>query len=99
MLDKDKQWHPLVDKQGSLVSLRVKTPLKDCILSKKSKVFDLVGQRKHITGQLHLDLRLDLDNDNNTQNPEQIATEHYSYRTIASNIEPLSEGESVHFYT
>jgi chaperonin cofactor prefoldin len=79
--------------------LRVKTPLKCSILSKKDgKVFDLVVQRTQITVQVQLDLNLDLDNDNNTQNLEQIATEQYIYRAIATNLNHLSDGEIIHFY-
>ncbi len=39
-----------------------------------------------------------LDNDNNTLNLEQIATEQYIYRAIATNLDHLSDGGMIHFY-
>lgn len=97
ILNKDNQWQPLVDKQGNLIEGQ-DTFRRQHFIGKDGKVFDLVVQRTHITGQVQLDLRLDLDNDNNTQNLEQIATEKYIYRAIATNLDHLSDGEIIHFY-
>jgi hypothetical protein len=97
ILDKNNQWQPLVDKQGILIKGQDIFKMQHFI-GKDGKVFDLVVQRKRITGQVQLDLNLDLDNDNNTQNPEQIATEQYIYRAIATNLNHLSDSEIIHFY-
>jgi hypothetical protein len=97
LVDKDNNWQPLCHKDGEAIKGQ-ETFRMQHFIGKDGKVFELIVQRKHITGQVQLDLNLDLDNDNNTQNPEQIATEQYIYRAIATNLDHLSDSEIIHFY-
>ncbi|CAC9587804.1 IS1380-Spn1, transposase [uncultured Gammaproteobacteria bacterium] len=53
-------------------------------------------QRSSVTGQVELDL--ELDSNNSTQAPEQITSGQYIYRSIATNLETLSDSKVIHFY-
>jgi hypothetical protein len=44
----------------------------------------------------HIDL--ELDSNNSTQASEQITTGQYIYRSIATNLETLSDSKVIHFY-
>ncbi|VVH51337.1 IS1380-Spn1, transposase [uncultured Gammaproteobacteria bacterium] len=45
-----------------------------------------------------MELDLELDSNNSAQAPEQITTGQYIYRSIATNLETLSDSKVIHFY-
>ena len=69
VVDKDNHWQPLCHKDGKAIKGQ-ETFRRQHFIGKDGKVFELIVQRTQITGQVQLDLGLDLDNDNNTQNLE-----------------------------
>ena len=94
-VDKDNQWQPLVDKKGKAIDGQATFRMRHFI-GNNGKVFDLVVQRSSVTGQVELDL--ELDSNNSTQAPEQITSGQYIYRSIATNLETLSDSKVIHFY-
>ncbi|SSC09556.1 IS1380-Spn1, transposase [uncultured Gammaproteobacteria bacterium] len=94
-VDKDNQWQPLVDKKGKAIDGQATFRMRH-FMGNNGKVFDLVVQRSSVTGQVELDL--ELDSNNSTQAPEQITSGQYIYRSIATNLETLSDSKVIHFY-
>lgn len=90
IIDKDNQWQPLLNKNGEAIDGQDTFKMQHFI-GNDGKVFDLVVQRKIIKGQIELDLNLDTDNN-------KIISGQYIYRSIATNLDNLSDSEIVHFY-
>ncbi|VVM24797.1 hypothetical protein BSPWISOXPB_8574 [uncultured Gammaproteobacteria bacterium] len=59
LVDKDNQWQPLVDKKGKAIDGQATFRMRH-FMGDKGKVFDLIVQRSVVTGQVELDLALEL---------------------------------------
>jgi hypothetical protein len=94
LIDKDNNWQPLCHKDGKAIKGQ-ETFRMQHFIGKDGKVFELIVQRTQIIGQVELDLDLDT---NNTQNSDQITNGQYIYRAIATNLDHLSDSEIIHFY-
>ena len=94
LVDKDNNWQPLCHKDGEAIKGQ-ETFRMQHFIGKDGKVFELIVQRTQIIGQVELDLDLDT---NNTQNSDQITNGQYIYRAIATNLDHLSDSEIIHFY-
>jgi len=94
IIDKDNKWRPLLNKDGKAIDGQATFKMQHFI-GKDGKVFDLIVQRKIIKGQVELDLGLGV---NNTQGSTEITSNQYIYRSIATNLDNLSDSEIIHFY-
>ena len=87
---KDSDWQPLVDKEGSAV-IGEDTYRTSMCIGDYEKAFTLVIQRKAIQGQASLNLDVQ-------ENAAEISQDGYMYRAIATNRDELSDSEIVHWY-
>jgi len=87
---KESDWQPLLNKKGEEIenqdTLRIHHWIGDY-----EKLFTLVIQRKRIKGQTELDLA-----DQNNQ--QEVISQGYVYRSIATNRESLSDSQIIHWY-
>lgn len=87
---KEEDWKPLINKKGADAANQDTCRTVHCI-GDYEKAFTLVVQRMRIKGQTELDLEGD-----NTG--EEIVSEGYIYRAIATNKNEWSDSEIVHWY-
>lgn len=83
-------WQPLLDKKGVPIENQETYRTSNCIGDYK-KAFSLVIQRKRIKGQLEIHLEAD-----NTG--EEILSQGYIYRAIATNQNEWDDSQVVHWY-
>ena len=83
-------WQPLADKQGNLISGQDTDRMAHWI-SDYEKPFTLVIQRKRIKGQVELDL-------DTADTNEQIYSQGYIYRAIATNQDEWTNDQIIHWY-
>ncbi len=86
----DNNWQPLLNKQGEPITGQDTTRMTHWICDYE-KPFTLVIQRKRIKGQVEFDLE-----DNEAS--EQLYSQGYIYRAIATNRETWSDHQIVHWY-
>ena len=86
----DADWQPLLNKKGEPISGQDTTRMAHWI-SDYEEPFTLVIQRKRIKGQVALDLETD-------DSGEQICSQGYLYRAIATNQDSLNDSQVVHWY-
>lgn len=86
----DTDWQPLRDKQGEPVAGQDTCRMVHWI-SDYEKPFTLVIQRKRIQGQVELDL-------DSAGSDEQICSQGYMYRFIATNQDDWSDSQIIHWY-
>jgi hypothetical protein len=86
----DTDWEPLLDKQENVVSGQDTYRTSYCI-GDYEKPFTLIIQRKAINGQAALDLEA-ADDD------EEVSVGGYVYRAVATNRDPLSNSQIIHWY-
>jgi hypothetical protein len=83
-------WQPLLNKQGEAIIGQETYRTSHCI-GDYEKPFTLIIQRKAIRGQAELDLEAQ-------NSAEEINTDGYIYRAIATNRDSLSNSQIVHWY-
>lgn len=87
---KETQWQPMLNKKGEEITdqktLRIHHWIGDY-----DKPFTLVIQRKRLKGQGELDLE-------SSNNHQEIISEDYLYRAIATNREDQSDSKLIHWY-
>jgi hypothetical protein len=86
----EDEWQPLIDKKGQPVENESTLRTTYCI-GEYSKPFTLVIQRKAIKGQIELDLEC-------SDTDEEITTQGYVYRAIATNQDDWSNSKIIHWY-
>ena len=86
----DTDWEPLLDKQENVVSGQDTYRTSYCI-GDYEKPFTLIIQRKAINGQAALDLEA-------ADDAEKISVGGYVYRAVATNRDPLSNSQIIHWY-
>ena len=86
----DAAWQPLLNKNGDPVTGQDTTRITHWI-GDYEKPFTLVIQRKRIKGQVTLDLETD-------DGSEQICSQGYLYRGIATNQNNWNDSQLVHWY-
>ena len=83
-------WQPLLNKKGEPITGQDTTRMTHWI-GDYEKPFTLVIQRKRIKGQVELDL-------DDKESNEQVYSQGYIYRAIATNREDWSDHQVVHWY-
>jgi len=86
----DARWQPLIDKQGNIIKNQDTYRMAHWI-SDYEKPFTLIVQRTRIKGQIELDLEV-------ANNDEELITQGYVYRAIATNREQLNDSQLIHWY-
>ena len=86
----DDDWQPLLDKKGVSINGQETYRTSSCI-GDYEKSFSLVIQRKKIKGQINIDLDVD-------STDEEISSQGYIYRAIATNQDEWSDSQIVHWY-
>lgn len=86
----DDVWQPLLDKKGNAIDNQETYRTSNCI-GDYEKAFTLVIQRKRIKGQI--DINLDANNTG-----EEISSQGYIYRAIATNQDDWGDSKIIHWY-
>lgn len=87
----ESAWTPMLNKYGEEIRKQQTYRTVNCI-GDYEQPFTLIIQRKRIDGQTELDLTED------HKETEQIISEKYIYRAIATNRNNLSDSELIHWY-
>jgi len=87
---KESDWQPLINKQGVAVIGQDTCRTSFCI-GDYENAFTLIVQRKAVEGQINLDLETEY-------NSENLSSDGYVYRAIATNRDELSDSELVCWY-
>lgn len=83
-------WHPMLNRQGEAIKGQDTFRTVHCI-GDYEKPFTLIIQRKRIKGQTELELDA-------AQNSEEIISNGYIYRAIATSRDALTDSQIIHWY-
>lgn len=86
----ESDWQPFVDKKGKAIEDQETYRTSNCI-GDYEKPFTLIVQRKRIKGQVELDFEVD-------NSDEEISSQGYIYRAIATNQDDWDDSTIVHWY-
>lgn len=86
----DKDWQPMLDKQGKPVAGQDTSRMAHWICDYE-KSFTLVIQRKQVKGQVALEL-------DSEEASDQFVSQGYIYRAIATNQDQWADSQIVHWY-